>query len=444
MTGEAYNSASVPGSFEYKKRAFFSNLAVQEIDALRMHKKRGLWERTPEGSRDWGNVAEHCLVEVARAQIFAELLGLSSEITADMMQAAAVHDYFKRVEKEIMTAGGFSYDSYAAAQKIVAVDLPTNGYSERVTRLAGAVGHETSLEAQRILGLADPNEDDIAYLVMHYIDDYTINSDWAGEAEDTDGNKINDLDRRLDSVEANPRYQTLNQEGTIHFNGETPYTVQRRVGHAVEQILAELIGEQTGKAIDPVDLPVYIDGLIKEKIETNNRRKRFLSKAVYELVVESVPIVCVDFLPVKFDPITNEPQIGIITRATGPEAGKPALLGGRVEKNETLVEAIIRHLEGSLGESEFSFHEGNAVDNPYHVAEYTHAPTAEGGYDPTKHSIALTYLIDINEPQVVRDEASDFRWISLDQIPETSAYNHHLAMRKAAEYLRNLHLISDR
>lgn len=266
MTEIIKSGQAQPGEFERKKRRFFSSLATQEIDALRMHRKAGLWERTPEGQRDWGNVAEHCLVEVARAQIFAKLLGLSPELTADMTQAAAVHDYFKKNEKEIMVAGGFSYKSYAEAQEKVAVDLPANGFSPRVTRLAGSVGHETSPEAQRILSLPNPTEDDIAYLVMHYVDDYTINSDWAVAAEVRDGAKINDLDRRLDRAEANPRYQTLNQEGTIHFDGETPYTVQRRVGHAVEQRLAEIIGTRTGETMDPVDLPIYIDKILIDTI----------------------------------------------------------------------------------------------------------------------------------------------------------------------------------
>lgn len=166
----------------------------------------------------------------------------------------------------------------------------------------------------------------------------------------------------------------------------------------------------------------------------------FLAKPIYDLIVDAVPIVCVDFLPVRFESMNNDPQIGIITRATGPETGKPALLGGRVQKNETVSAAISRHLEGSLGETEFAYHQGNTEDQPFYLGQYTHAPTAEGGYDPTKHSIAPTYLIDINEPGIVRDEASDFRWIGFDEIPATSAYNHHLAMRKAAKFLQNLHL----
>lgn len=163
---------------------------------------------------------------------------------------------------------------------------------------------------------------------------------------------------------------------------------------------------------------------------------RYLARSVFDLVVDSVPIVCVDFLPVSNS--WPEPRLGIITRATGPEAGKTALLGGRIQKDETISEAIGRHLFESLGEERFAYYPGNSEDRPFYVAQYAHAQESVGGYDPTKHSIALTYLIRIanNQPEVVRDEASDFRWIGFDEIPDKSAYNHHKVMGEAVMFLK--------
>lgn len=183
--------------------------------------------------------------------------------------------------------------------------------------------------------------------------------------------------------------------------------------------------------------------LIDEVRKQGIRNKEgLLERPIFDLVVDSIPIVCVDFLPVH--PDLSELRVGIITRATGPERDKPALLGGRVQKDETIAAAIGRHLFGSLGEQEFAYHEGNSEGRPFYVAQYDHdSKTFPGfdGYDPTKHSIGLTYLIDINEPTVVRDEASDFRWVGLDQIPEgPSAYNHHVVMQKAADFLGQLRL----
>lgn len=159
-----------------------------------------------------------------------------------------------------------------------------------------------------------------------------------------------------------------------------------------------------------------------------------LTRAGYSLVTDVMPIICVDMIPVDF--LNGAMRMGIITRATGPEQGKPAILGGRIQKNERIAGAISRHLEGSFGDGDFDFHPGNDEDSPFYVAQYKHAPTDEGGYDPTKHAIAMTYLVEIEEPEAVSDEAQDFRWITSEQIPEVTAYNHGIALHKAADFLR--------
>ena len=84
-----------------KKREYFVRLGLQMREALKLHKKAGLWERK-EGKRDWGNVSEHCLVETARVNVFADKLGLSEDVKKDLATAAALHDSFKKGEKEIV------------------------------------------------------------------------------------------------------------------------------------------------------------------------------------------------------------------------------------------------------------------------------------------------------------------------------------------------------
>ncbi len=170
-----------------------------------------------------------------------------------------------------------------------------------------------------------------------------------------------------------------------------------------------------------------------------NDKDGLLTEPAYELVVRNLPLICVDFLPVDYT--RRQPRLGIITRATGPEAGKPAMLGGRIKKDEGIADAIHRHLFNDLRVETFNFHGGNAADRPVHVAEYAHRDHAEGGYDPSKHAIALTYLINIYGGSLSpQNEAADFRWIGLDEIPEVSAYNHHLAMQKAADFLQGMSL----
>ena len=69
--------------FESQKQDYFSQIALEERSALRLHKEFGLLRRGASGEREWGNVAEHCLVETARARVFAELLGLNEELSRD-------------------------------------------------------------------------------------------------------------------------------------------------------------------------------------------------------------------------------------------------------------------------------------------------------------------------------------------------------------------------
>ncbi len=178
----------------------------------------------------------------------------------------------------------------------------------------------------------------------------------------------------------------------------------------------------------------HLSKLIKEIANQGVHDKdNLLTDPAYELIATCVPFVCVDIIPVRAK------QIGIISRATGSERGKPAILGGRVHKNETISDAISRHLLDSFGSGVFKYHEGNSESHPFYVQQFLHGSSAKPpyGYDPTKHSVTMVYLVTIEEPMHVRNEASDFRWVSSGDLPDASAYNHHLVMRQAASFLQS-------
>ena len=252
--------------FQNLKTKYFFNLALHERGALDFHKTEGLWQRDETGEREWGNVSEHCLVEVARVQVIAQALGLDENLSGDLMTAAALHDYFKKAEKAILERKGLTWEAYEEAQQIVAKNLTEAGFGKRIVKLVGSVGHSTVFDAEALLLKPELTEDDIAWLIMHYVDDYTIGSEWVRETEDVGNLKVNDLDRRMDKNEADPRYKILNEAGREYYGGETAYQAQRRVGHLIENRLAELINVRQGLSIQPVDLPVFIDNLLQQKI----------------------------------------------------------------------------------------------------------------------------------------------------------------------------------
>lgn len=276
-------------AFQHAKTQYFASLGMQETDAFRMHRLRGLWNRVENNEgvvqRDWGNVSEHCLTEIARVRVLTGLLGLEAGIAKDTSTAAALHDYYKKDEKEIMVANGLSPEAYSEAGRRSADGLRAaalgphsqpRGFSERVIWLAGSVGHETVPSAEALAGKPRKTDEDLAYLAMHAVDDWTMNANWANAAEvGEDGVVRNDLDRRMDAASANPRYAVLRDhiltgvDGRPYRGGiEGAYDAQRRVGHEVMGALTDAIRERTGGEvnINPIDLPVYVDNVIKQQI----------------------------------------------------------------------------------------------------------------------------------------------------------------------------------
>lgn len=255
----------MPEEFLARKCRFFGKQGLRVRAALKLHRKAGLWERC-RGIKQWRNVSEHCLVEAARVGVLADWLGLPWETNRKLALAAAAHDFFKRREHE---TGARSWSELERASAAAARCMCEAGLDEEIVRLVDSVGHG-SLEATEAL-LAKPrlSEMDVARLVMHYVDDYTIGSAWVAPVEILpDGRRINDLDRRIDRNAANPRYATLDAEGRVRLGGETTFAVQRRVGHAVERRLAALLEAVRGRPVDPLDLPMLVDTELRARITT--------------------------------------------------------------------------------------------------------------------------------------------------------------------------------
>lgn len=252
--------------FEKKKKEYFSKLALGVKSALELHKMEGLWEQK-NGKRDWGNVSEHCLVEVARAEIFAEKLNLSQEIKKKLILAAAMHDFFKKSEVEAFDKYGATRETIKRLNDEKKEKTKNLGIDETIKSISESVADDSLKEMERILQKKEPSEKETASLVMHYIDDYTINADWVNKSEKNEGFIKNDLDRRIDKNESNPRYRQINEDGKLFFNGETAYQAQRRIGHMVEKRIAKLIELKSGEKIDPLKLPEIIDMEIKNKID---------------------------------------------------------------------------------------------------------------------------------------------------------------------------------
>ena len=212
-------------SFDQKKREYFSRLALQARDALKLHRDIGLlWEKK-NGAESWRNVSEHCLVEIARVEILAEKLRLPGNQKKDLMIAASLHDFFKKEEmavvKEDINQGGSGRVGNLKAKKRATDELIKAGFSENIIRLVNSIGGqpEELFETKNILDKEFLSNEDIAFLVMHYVDDYTRGSDWVTSAAIERGITINDVDRRIQKNLNNPNYQKMNEDSLILHKG---------------------------------------------------------------------------------------------------------------------------------------------------------------------------------------------------------------------------------
>jgi ADP-ribose pyrophosphatase YjhB (NUDIX family) len=162
----------------------------------------------------------------------------------------------------------------------------------------------------------------------------------------------------------------------------------------------------------------------------------YLSDEDYQLVTNAVPIVCIDVLPVQKDESGNW-NVGMIRRATGSQAGRLTLIGGRVQHSERIEDAIHRHIQTDLQLENFEYLDGQSESKPFMVQQYLHQDSIDSdeyGFDPTKNSIGLTYLIKIDGTPVAANEASEFHWIS-DIDGKEFGFNQQTVAQKALDFL---------
>ncbi len=263
---EASNIDTTDPVFKRNKITYFSRLGFTTRPALRMHQERGLWIRAND-RRDWGNVTQHCLAEVARATVLGRLLNLPADIVNDLQMAAAMHDFGKKDEKIIAQTADSQWNGFEQAANFTKQLMIDSKVTPEIIKLVESVGHLSLPEAQEILNRQTISDRDIAFLLMHYIDDYTVNSEWSLPAKVTSqGQCVNSLDDRIDKNESTFRYSILNEEGRKHFNGETTFHAQRRIGNMVEQTISDLLRLRSGVNVEPKDIPIFVDNIIKNQI----------------------------------------------------------------------------------------------------------------------------------------------------------------------------------
>jgi len=197
-------------------------------------------------AQEWRNVAEHCLVAGALAELIARELRLSSKQTETVTHAAILHDWYKKEETLARKQAG---DDIAAIRKAVAEkkdedkrQLRDFGFPDDVIRLTGANTPENASGPQSI-------EEKIIW----YVD---------AMLSDTEPVRIC---KRFDDLERHPKRGELNKlysRSFEHHLGKPMYDLQRELGQTIGRQLALALGYKG----QTDDLPQYLLRLLKDKI----------------------------------------------------------------------------------------------------------------------------------------------------------------------------------
>jgi 8-oxo-dGTP diphosphatase len=118
-------------------------------------------------------------------------------------------------------------------------------------------------------------------------------------------------------------------------------------------------------------------------------------------------------------------QVLLIRRKEPPFAGKWALPGGFVEKDEPLDVAARRELKEETGVSAMNFEQLYTFGNP--------------GRDPRDWTVSVAYLARVAKSKVrprASDDAAEVGWFALDDLPDL-AFDHAQIVERARKQLRD-------
>jgi ADP-ribose pyrophosphatase YjhB (NUDIX family) len=145
-------------------------------------------------------------------------------------------------------------------------------------------------------------------------------------------------------------------------------------------------------------------------------KRSWLSPADWKLIQNSVPVTCIDVLPVRFSASSRHDLRagGLILRET-PHGRKWCLIGGRLIFRELFCSAVRRQLTEALGR-----HTKPRIltdHQPLYIAQYLPGSRRSFALDPRQHSVGLTYAVEVEGIPSPRGEAIEFEWFQIANIP---------------------------
>jgi ADP-ribose pyrophosphatase YjhB (NUDIX family) len=154
----------------------------------------------------------------------------------------------------------------------------------------------------------------------------------------------------------------------------------------------------------------------------SDESSRRLNAADWKRIQDTMPICCVDVLPVTHGSTSSHivQRVGLILRDTPHQGRRWCLVGGRLFRDESISQAISRQIGETLGPAaRFSL---PPDPQPAHVAQYFTTPRAANPVDPRQHAIGLTFVVDMEGDITPAGEAHHFEWFQLEMLPKPAEF----------------------
>jgi len=171
--------------------------------------------------------------------------------------------------------------------------------------------------------------------------------------------------------------------------------------------------------------------------------KEWIDEELWRKIQKIIPIVTIDVLPINKIEGDGITRVGLILRETADEGKKWCFIGGRLLYGEKLWDGVNRQIKITLGDT-VSISKENVHQQPLYVAQYFSYEDDEFLRDPRQHSIGLTYVLNLEGEIKPRDEALDFKWFSLNNLPKEDqfGFNHNKLLSKCLELLKSGYIMS--
>ena len=148
-------------------------------------------------------------------------------------------------------------------------------------------------------------------------------------------------------------------------------------------------------------------------VRTPDPNPGWLSEEDLDRARATLPIVYVQAIPVRLDPLGCLSEIGLLLTANDEGRMVRTFVSGRVMYRETVRAALLRHLEKDLGPLAFPQLPPSVV--PCTVAEYFPAPSETGLTDDRQHAVALVYVVPVTGECQPRQNALELTWLTPEE-----------------------------